>query len=358
MLFRSKIKALSTLTVLGTVVLSSGAFSHIDLAPKPLDLMNLQVFAKRSIEAERSDYEGPAAAGGTIKLTDFEVDGDLTSGMRVDFSKGIVKGFVVSPTSKLTNVFASGNKLNVPLAIELATTKLNMIAARLSSLPVTAKASIHKGALFGNTFDVITIAAKQDLVVVELTADQLVSDAPGHLKLVLQGNAKARILVRVRGSVVRVRDVGFSVVGGINPSQIVFYFPDALDLEVSSSGGARGPGGEAWDIPGTIIAPDASLRFASATVTGQVLVDRVLPISGQPSGQVNRFVLPGSGQPGGEADIAVPSQFLSLVASNQFEFPLSGGTYQAQASSQVSNPTERAAPFGSTLHPMCVPGCR
>ena len=68
------------LLVAATITLSSAMGGALPARPPELELLNLQVFAKHSIHAARSDYQGPTAAGGDVDLSDFAIDGDLTSG--------------------------------------------------------------------------------------------------------------------------------------------------------------------------------------------------------------------------------------------------------------------------------------
>ncbi len=125
-------------------------------------------------------------------------------------------------------------------------------------------------------------SVKRDVEVVDLNGDRLAAAGNGETRLVLSGDRDGLLLVRVHGRSVHLRHVGFSVEGGLDPSHIVFFFPDASDLEISESGGARGDDGTTWNIPGSIIAPDASVTFAASTVTGQLFADSIMSVPGLP----------------------------------------------------------------------------
>ena len=285
-------------------------------AATSLDLLDLQVFAKTSIEATRSDYEGTTAAGTAIALRDFQIDGDLTSGQQISFERGKVRGFVSSPTTTLTDVFSSGKGTMGDRSLDLASVKLDLLASRLSTLPATAQASFASDDTGGKTVSSVTVAAGDDLAVVDLPGERLMSDGPGQLNVALDGSRSTRLLLRIHGRSVRIRDVGFSVSGGLEPSRVLLLFPEADDLEIAFSGGASNGSGVAWGIPASVVAPHADLRFAAATVTGQVFVKSIAAIAGLPSGQVDRFTAEfGSGNATGLASSAL----LRLADDDRFE---------------------------------------
>lgn len=286
-------------------------------AAASLNLMDLQVYAKTSIEAARSDYEGTTAAGTTIVLRDFQIDGDLTSGQRIAFERGKVGGFVSSPATTLTDVFSSGRGASVDRALDLASVKLDLLASRLSALPATTRASFGSDDTGGKTIAVATVSGTNDLEVVDLPGDRLISEGPGQMSLALDGSRSSRLLVRVHGRSVRIRDVGFTVRGGLDPSRIVLLFPEADDLEIALSGGASSESGTAWGIPASVVAPHANLRFAAATVTGQVFVKSISAIADLPSGQVDRFSSEAASDRASGSTIA--SEILRMADDEGFE---------------------------------------
>ena len=194
--------------------------------------------------------------------------------------------------------------------MELASMKLDLLSARLSALPQTSRFEVGAGVTGDREF---RASVKQDVEVMDLDGDQLAVAGNGGARLILSGDRDGLLLVRVHGRSVHLRHVGFSVDGGLDPSQIVFFFPEASDLEISESGGASGSDGTAWNIPGSIIAPDASLKFAASTVTGQLFTDSIMSVPGLPSGQVDRFDNSSRGQAGGPQDGFVSSRLLQMV---------------------------------------------
>ena len=302
----------AVLLVAATITLSSAMGGSLAARPPELDLLKLQVFAKHSIHASRSDYEGSTAAGGDVDLSDFAIDGDLTSGKHISFQKGQVQGFMTSPDTRAVSVFSSGSGSVRQDAIELASVKLDLLGARLSALPQTSRFEVGTAASGRQEFRAFV---KRDVEVVDLNGDRLAAAGNGETRLVLSGDRDGLLLVRVHGRSVHLRHVGFSVEGGLDPSRIVFFFPEASDLEIAQSGGAFSGDGTNWNIPGSIVAPDASLTFAASTVTGQLFADSIMSVPGLPSGQVDSFPVSSTDQVG---DRHVSSQLLRMVDQNRF----------------------------------------
>lgn len=273
--------------------------------------MGLQVFAKRSIRAARSDFQGPTAAGRDIDLSDFEIGGDLTAGGTVSFARGTVRGFVRSRRRALANVFSSGT-------VPVQAPQLRRLGARLDALgdalarpPATAVARMSEEGSPEAPTKVIRITADCALDVVDLSADDLVSAGPNRLQVRMDGTADARLLVRIHGATPVVRNVGFLLAGGLDESRVALSFPEATDLTVAQSGGAIGESGRGIGIPASVVAPDATLRFGSALVTGQVFAKDVQPFGDMVMGQVDA-VAPDLGRPG-----FVASQVLLYVGREQ-----------------------------------------
>ncbi len=302
----------AVLLIAATITLSSALAGSLAARQPDLELLKLQVFAKHSIHAARSDYGGPTAAGGDIDLSDFAIDGDLTAGTHIAFQKGQVQGLMTSPDTRAVSVFSSGNGAVKQDAMELASVKLDLLGARLSALPQTSRFEVGTAASGVQEFRAFV---KRDVEVVDLNGDRFVAAGNGETRLILSGDRDGLLLVRVHGRSVHLRHVGFTVEGGLNPSHIVFFFPDASDLEISESGGARGDDGTTWNIPGSIIAPDASVTFAASTVTGQLFADSIVSSPGAPGGQVDRFPVSRTDQ-AGERDISSP--LLQMVGQNRF----------------------------------------
>lgn len=295
--------------LLGAAVLTLCSAVDAVLARPALDLLQLQVFAKQSIEAERSDYQGPTAAGGTIELSDFEIGGDLTAGGRVSFDRGHVVGFVRSPDVRMTRVFSSGAGPAEGGPFDLISLKLDLLGARMAALRPTSRVEVGRGADGKTEF---RATARGALEVVDLAGDQLNASGEDRTRLVFVGDKSAKLLVRVHGRSVQMRHVDFAVSGGLDPSRIVLFFPDARALDIVFSGGARDENGGLWDVPGSIVAPDAALRFAATTVTGQVFAQSITAMAGLPGGQVDRLPSsPGKGRP------ITPSQLLQGIGDTQ-----------------------------------------
>lgn len=305
----------AVLLIAATITLSSAMGGSLAARPPDVELLKLQVFAKHSIHAVRSDYEGPTAAGGGVDLSDFAIDGDLTSGTNISFQKGQVKGFMTSPDTRAVRVFSSGSGTVRQDAMELASVKLDLLGARLSALPQTSRFEEATAATGNQEF---RASVKHDLEVLDINGDRLAAVGNGETKLIISGERDGMLVVRVHGRSVHLRHVGFSVEGGLDPSHIVFFFPEASELEICESGGARGGDGTTWNIPGSIVAPDASLTFAASTVTGQLFAGSIMSVPGLPSGQVNRFPVSSTDQVSERQDSIVPSKLLQMVDQNRF----------------------------------------
>lgn len=294
--------------LLGAAMLGLPPAAQAGPAGSRFDLLGLQVFAKRSIQAERSDYEGPAAAGEAMDLTDFQVDGDVTAGHRLAVTRGQVRGFVRSPDVQLAEVFSSGKAAVTDAALEMASLKLDMLSARLSALPATA--TVEVGPAPDGKTDIRALA-QGDMDVVDVSGASLTAAGEDRTRLVLAGDTRSQMVVRIHGRSLRMRHVGFALEGGLEPARVVFLFPEADELEVAYSGGARSGTGQDWNWPGSVLAPNALLRFGAATITGQVFARAIVGIPGLPSGQVDRF--PGAGDTG-----FTPSQVLQRIDGDSF----------------------------------------
>ena len=222
---------------------------------------------------------------------------------------------MTSPDTRAVSVFSSGSGSVAQDAMELASVKLDLLGARLSALPQTSRFEAGAAAT-GN--QELRASVTRDLEVVDLAGDQLDAAGNGETRLVLSGDRDGLLLVRVHGRSVHLRHVGFSVEGGLDPSKIVFFFPEASNLEIAESGGARGGDGTTWNIPGSIIAPDAALTFAASTVTGQLFADSIMSVPGLPGGQVDGFPVTSTDQVGDRQDGIVSSRLLQMVDQNRF----------------------------------------
>ena len=290
-----------------------GSLAH---AEPSINLLDLQVFAKGSIQASSSDYQGPTAAGSDIDLVDFSIDGNLTSGRRISVLRGSVSGVVSSPSKDLSQVSSAGSGPPPKVALDLAATKLERLSAKMAALPVTTRIGVSEDKRSGTLWRLLTVVAKRNLEIVELPGDQLRSYGPGQVTIHLEGDERSRLLVRITGPTVRIHDVAFAISGGLDPSNVTFFFPQATDLDISDSGGALSREGRSIGVPGSVIAPNASLHFGSALITGQVFVRDILPIPGSPSGQIDKLAVPRTDAPEARAEF-VSSQILQLMDADQ-----------------------------------------
>ena len=287
--------------------------------PEAGNLMGLQVYAKHSIRAARSDFQGPTAAGRDIDLSDFEIGGDLTAGSTVSFARGNVRGFVRSQRRALANVFSSGTAPVQARQLQRLEARLDALGDELARPPATTAARVSQEGSAEASVKVISITAERPLDVVDLSADDLVSAGPNRLQVRMDGTEDARLLVRIHGPTPVLRNVGFLLARGLDESRVALYFPEATELTVAQSGGAIGESGRGIGIPASVVAPNATLRFGSALITGQVFAQSVEPFGDMVMGQVDA-VAPDLGRPG-----FVASQVLLYVGRER------AGSYRAAA---------------------------
>ena len=123
------------------------------------------------------------------------------------------------------------------------------------------------------------------------------SQTPSALRwppLTLEGASRDTVVVNITGDRVSIVHSGIFLSGGIGANNILFNFVNATDVTLASSGAP------VLGILGTALAPNASLHFANAHVTGGIFakfldadtagdVTRVYA-----DGQVNRGCFEGS----------------------------------------------------------------
>ncbi len=248
------------------------------IAQASTELLSYLVFAKQGIQSQSSDYQGATGAMGAVDLTKFEIVGHLESTNSIRLVEGSVKGQSRAPrvTARRASVHRASFTQVTERKLSNADRGLDTISARLSAYPSTSQAL--------RTTDGISIVASRSLEVVDIDEATFASAASLHL----EGDGRSLLLVRIRGAFVNFQNKGVFVSRGLRPEQVVFYFPDALEMELSYSGGAKDPAsGLSWGIPGSIVAPLARVHFAEILVTGKFYVGSICTRTGLNGGQVN-----------------------------------------------------------------------
>lgn len=276
-------------------------------APARAELENYLVFARDGIQGQQSDFQGRTGSLGSISLAHFEIVGDLVAGESIRISDASVRGTLRAPYVQATRVGgyrALRRDSGATASLARAAAELNSVAQRLSSYAATTQAVEATDSVYacdstrgsrrgerGVNYCSLTsrevrgwkISATRAVEVVDLDAANLTGGA-----LILEGGGQSSLLIRVRGDSVDFRRVGIFLRGGLTASQVVFYFPEARSLNLSDSGGAVDPAtGAMLGIPGSVVAPHATVEFADVLVTGQVLVANLCTERGRRTGQVN-----------------------------------------------------------------------
>lgn len=269
------------------------------------------VYASEGIDAHSSDYQGRTGSGGPIRLVDFMVNlprsqaqvsnRALLSSTSVSFTRGSVRrdrvtamdaqglATVTAPSVRLSKVaHAATEKKGVArldTQMERLADSLRRDLPRYASVTqVDVPRFVGAGGLGVNYFEID--AARLD----------------GARFISFEGNDRELFVVHVTGyGAVNWIGTHFALSPGLRPSQILFFFDgiDALTIRDSGSDAWTGLG-----IPVNILAPQTTLTFNRALITGSVWVRRIQSLgmegalsgpgggNGLPSGQINDGCFP------------------------------------------------------------------
>lgn len=280
------------------------------------ELQDFLVYASQSIRAHNSDYQGRVGSGGTIEFLNFNVNYGLPaqtqsklnssavlfSSAAISFERGAVTADhsrnmdavlargILTTRPAIKDVRHSGIErirwIAQPLDDQM-TSWANYIRYELGryepAVPVSRPLFQGRGGLSINHF---TINAR------DFNDASLVS---------FSGNDRELFVIHVIGRE-NVNLVGTHFeVNGVSPSQILFFFSDVPILTISASGSGAHTG---WGIPGNFLAPETTLIFNRALITGSVWVKRIdsasfeeamknpYRASSNPSGQINYSCFP------------------------------------------------------------------
>jgi choice-of-anchor A domain-containing protein len=272
------------------------------VAEANLQLKDFRVYAKENIEARASDYQGIVGAGRVIKLDHFAVvrarkqqalpapysNFNVYAGESVRFMSGggvcTVDGFTDSGVALC----------DLPQGCQCRSSEGNLAWAGIASPRVAVaqhqvlwsqrisqQSLVNHRALSG---EMDRLAAQLDLLpgvphgesifpagrncwnVFDVQADHF--RLMDNLRFV--GAPGQNFVIRVHGDVINFRRKGITQFGGVEPSRIIYYFPEARTLNIAFSGAPNEAFGYPVGIPGTVLAPNANVSFHEALITGGI----------------------------------------------------------------------------------------
>jgi choice-of-anchor A domain-containing protein len=208
---------------------------------------------------------GGIDAGGTVNLTSSTVYGNVNSGGSLQGSNGTINGNVTltgTNTSSLTiNGTVTANHTYTPsLSLSSITKYFQNASAYWAALPSNATFNIVSGQI-----QVSNLAAGRN--VVDITLAQLSSAT----SIKLNGSASSYVIFNITDTTPTnqtIKDVTYSLSGGITQSDIIYNLPNATQLTLN--------GGDYLNI----LATNADVTFTSGALTG-TLVAKDLYGSGQ-----------------------------------------------------------------------------
>jgi choice-of-anchor A domain-containing protein len=232
-------------------------------------LADYSVFSRTSILGARSDFQGRTGALGAVRLENFLIKGDLESASSVSLSNGTIAGAVRAPSVSLVRATSRGRSVGAKHVPELADVNFQIdgLVLNLATLAANASALVVADGLSVQTIGAYTI--------VDINGADFAAASSLHF------SGEGELLVRVHGREIDFVNKGVFLAGGLQPSQVAFFFPETTKLRLAQSGG---PG---LGIPGSVIAPLAVVDFYDVLVTGQLIVGRLCNTSNLPTGQVN-----------------------------------------------------------------------
>jgi choice-of-anchor A domain-containing protein len=246
-------------------------------------LFDYTVYAKDSIFAECSDYQGRTAAGGTVSLRDFAIvlPADQT-GCPLESNSSV---------NTINGAILTGQNASC-VATPHFTFRDTNVSFQASSLAPYASLSQQM-----DTLSAKLAAPMANTSVKQITLDMNQVRATHNVSL--SGSANTLLVVNVLDQEVSIYNYGIFLNGGLTPQNIVWNFPNATKLFIAYSGMAN------YGLPGTFVAPNAQVTFNNARITGALFAKSILGkadsldckgvVSGQVNGSCLSDIVPGIG---------------------------------------------------------------
>jgi choice-of-anchor A domain-containing protein len=255
-------------SVLGlSLALSSFAF-----AKETASLFDFAAYTSQGITSACGDYNGRTASAGPIELHDFLIRGGTSSACALsgDAQVTTFRGAVQDANSQPGCVSAKHYDPEFTLFSNQTRSKLDYSA--LNSALFNSSAAYH--------------SAPESATIARLELDEGTFQ-PGRI-IHLKAAAGQTLVVDVAGPWINFVHMGIDLAPGLTADHIVWNFFEAKYLGIALSGMND------LGVPGTVIAPLATVRFQNARITGALYAAKIIgqaddapECTGSNAGQIN-----------------------------------------------------------------------
>ena len=307
-------KSLSSLITTVLALSSLNVYGSSDLC-KIKDLKEVVVFTTTSIEGLHSDFQGTVVAGGDVYLQNFYLNKTkclslISSGIATMAYGSVEHGIegmngvtilktgangpvrsngdvtlknsgadvVIAPKRPATISSGIGSfekrKIDPTANVEELNTQMHNMSAENFSLARTSEPKIINGE--------IIIEANTYLNVVSIDADK--NPIKKNETFVIRANIGQKVIINVKGKSIELRGTNVVLDGSVTPADIVWNFVDAESMFIMNT--ADG----VFGIPGTVLAPNASVEFYEGLITGALYARSIIyvdPTDTIKTGQIN-----------------------------------------------------------------------
>ena len=272
-------KSITALSALfASLFISGSVFAN------PLTLFDYTVYAKNTISAECSDFQGRTAAGGAVFLQDFTINllpsqeqgCALESDTSIRWTRGSTTAASGAYESCVGAPFFPGGLDTVDTeSNNYATADFNGLNRQMDALSAKLSSPFPNANVKQITLNINPI------------------HSGGYLTLT--GSPQQLLVVNVPGTNVSIQRYGIKLLGGLTPANIIWNFPNAQTLLI------EGSGNDQYGMPGTFLAPNAQVTFLSARITGALFAGSIVGMANSYScdsatlnaGQINGICLNG-----------------------------------------------------------------
>lgn len=247
------------------------------------------LFTSGNATLTNSDAEGSVAIGGTASLTNYSVasnrsgsDARLVVGGGLTYTNGQV-GQSGSGTIYAASAALTGTN---PATFATTGSGLDFIAAAdyLKSASTAWKGLATTGSAVNNYGTITLTGNNAGLNVFSLDG----SDLNAAYGLNINAQAGSTVLINVSGTASGLTNMGISLQGGIQNTNVLYNFYEATQLTFSGVG-----------IQGSVLSPLAAVDFDNGNINGQMFAFSLEPSSGEFhdvgfTGQLSPVPLPGA----------------------------------------------------------------
>ncbi len=296
------------------ILSSVNVYSSTDLC-KITDIRDVVVFTTSSIEGLHSDFQGTVVAGGDVYLQNFYLNktkcyslvsngiatmayGSVEYGIEGQNGVTVLKTGVTGPVRsngavtlknsgadtvvapKRPTTISAGigsfekRKIEATANVEQLNIQMHRMTAEFFSLARTTEPKIINNE--------IVIEANTYTNVVELDAEK--SPIRRNETIVIRANVGQKVIINVKGKNIELRGTNVVLQGSVTPSDIVWNFVDAETMYIINTADA------VYGIPGTVLAPHATVEFYEGLITGALYARSIIyidPTDTIKTGQIN-----------------------------------------------------------------------